>query len=178
MFYLQTRKINIRLSEQLYSRILFVKTSSEMIMLYYVFFLHLDQIFFHPCGFIYYCGRISITIIGNKREKKKKKKKKYFINHVSYFISKKTSVRERVLMAGIAKLFNGRIHDKTYREVNLYDGDYRGHIFGLYFSADWCPPCRAFTPVLTELYQNIHPEKKVKVIFISSDHDEQSFHQY
>jgi len=27
-------------------------------------------------------------------------------------------------------------------------------VIGLYFSADWCPPCRHFTPLLTNLYAN------------------------
>lgn len=41
-----------------------------------------------------------------------------------------------------------------------------------------CPPCRAFTPVLSELYDEFHREKKIKIIFISSDKDEKSFADY
>jgi len=38
-------------------------------------------------------------------------------------------------MAGVARLFNGRIHDRSYADVNLYDMRYRGQVFALYFSA-------------------------------------------
>lgn len=81
-------------------------------------------------------------------------------------------------MAGVAKLLNACIHDKSYGEIDLNDRKYRGYIIGLYFSADWCPPCHAFTPLLTELYEEFGKEKRVKVIYISSDHDEQSFRKY
>ena len=41
-----------------------------------------------------------------------------------------------------------------------------------------CPPCRAFTALLNELYQEYHKEKHFQIIFISSDNDEQSFYEY
>ena len=43
-------------------------------------------------------------------------------------------------------------------------------IYGLYFSAHWCSPCRKFTPKLVEYYNKIageHPE--FEIIFVSSD---------
>ena len=43
-------------------------------------------------------------------------------------------------------------------------------IYGLYFSAHWCGPCRKFTPKLVEYYNKIvgeHPE--FEIIFVSSD---------
>jgi nucleoredoxin len=47
----------------------------------------------------------------------------------------------------------------------------------VYFSAHWCPPCRGFTPVLAEAYNN-HAAKDVEVIFVSSDQDKGSFEEY
>jgi len=49
----------------------------------------------------------------------------------------------------------------------------------LYFSAHWCPPCRAFTPQLSKAY-NEWKEKgmEVEVIFVSGDKDQSSFDEY
>jgi len=52
-----------------------------------------------------------------------------------------------------------------------------GKPIGLYFSAHWCPPCRAFTPKLTEMY-NKGLKDKMEIIFVSSDRDEDSFKDY
>ncbi|KAL5552876.1 hypothetical protein UlMin_040277 [Ulmus minor] len=49
----------------------------------------------------------------------------------------------------------------------------------LYFSAHWCPPCRAFTPRLSEIYNEIKAKGEAfEVIFISSDRDQSSFDEY
>merc|ERR1711865_27952 len=49
----------------------------------------------------------------------------------------------------------------------------------LYFSAHWCPPCRQFTPELVARYnRESAAEKKVEVIFISSDKDDSMFKEY
>ena len=41
-----------------------------------------------------------------------------------------------------------------------------------------CPLCRSFTTVLANFYLQHHQEKYFEIIFISSDQDEASFHQY
>ena len=55
-------------------------------------------------------------------------------------------------------------------------------VLGLYFSAHWCPPCRDFTPVLVEFYNQFKKSAAayclVDIIFISSDLDEESFSEY
>ncbi|KAI3698482.1 hypothetical protein L2E82_42057 [Cichorium intybus] len=49
----------------------------------------------------------------------------------------------------------------------------------LYFSAHWCPPCRAFTPKLVETYHEIKKKHEdFEVVFISSDRDKDSFVEY
>ncbi|KAF8016573.1 hypothetical protein BT93_H1942 [Corymbia citriodora subsp. variegata] len=49
----------------------------------------------------------------------------------------------------------------------------------LYFSAHWCPPCRAFLPVLTDAYEKIKAtDNAFEVIFISSDKDQTAFDDY
>jgi nucleoredoxin len=47
----------------------------------------------------------------------------------------------------------------------------------IYFSAHWCPPCRAFTPVLADAYKKYSADD-VEVVFVSSDRDESSFSSY
>uniref|UniRef100_A0A3P9JB89 Thioredoxin domain-containing protein n=1 Tax=Oryzias latipes TaxID=8090 RepID=A0A3P9JB89_ORYLA len=55
-------------------------------------------------------------------------------------------------------------------------------IVGLYFSAEWCPPCRGFTPVLsdfyTELVQESNPPAPFEIVFISSDRSNESMMGY
>ncbi|KAI4302241.1 hypothetical protein MLD38_038015 [Melastoma candidum] len=49
----------------------------------------------------------------------------------------------------------------------------------LYFSANWCPPCRAFLPKLVEAYHEIKSKDEgFEVVFISSDRDQASFDKF
>merc|ERR1712199_117185 len=48
----------------------------------------------------------------------------------------------------------------------------------VYFSAHWCPPCRGYTPQLSEAYKNSIKTDKVAVVFVSSDRDEGEFDSY
>lgn len=49
----------------------------------------------------------------------------------------------------------------------------------IYYSAHWCPPCRAFTPKLVEWYNKFQPEHKdFQLIFASSDKDAKAMLEY
>lgn len=55
----------------------------------------------------------------------------------------------------------------------------KGKVIGIYFSAHWCPPCKAFTPRLVEFYNKMKTAgKNFEVIFSSSDRNEDSFKEY
>lgn len=52
-------------------------------------------------------------------------------------------------------------------------------IVALYFSAHWCPPCKRFTPMLTDFY-NAAKEAKcgIEIVFVSSDRNQEEFDEY
>ncbi|XP_074643561.1 nucleoredoxin-like [Tubulanus polymorphus] len=63
--------------------------------------------------------------------------------------------------------------------VNKLFGE--GKIVGLYFSADWCAPCRIFTPQLVDFYENFrqnHSDRSLEIIYISWDKSEDDFLEY
>lgn len=49
----------------------------------------------------------------------------------------------------------------------------------VYFSAKWCPPCRAFLPTLVKEYNKIKEKNSdFEIVFISSDEDQSSFDDF
>lgn len=55
----------------------------------------------------------------------------------------------------------------------------KGAVVAVYFSAHWCPPCKAFTPQFTKMYERCKEQgKSFDVVFVSSDHDEAAFREY
>ena len=49
----------------------------------------------------------------------------------------------------------------------------------LYFSAQWCPPCRMFTPKLVDWYKTFKAEHpNFELVFVSGDRDENSMKKY
>ena len=72
----------------------------------------------------------------------------------------------------------GALIDKTgssYNPTNLQNKK----VFVLYFSAHWCPPCRQFTPILTEQFR-LHSamSSNSMVIFVSGDRSLQQQLEY
>eukprot|EP01059_Diplonema_ambulator_P009352 TRINITY_DN19201_c0_g5_i1.p1 TRINITY_DN19201_c0_g5~~TRINITY_DN19201_c0_g5_i1.p1 ORF type:complete len:333 (+),score=84.79 TRINITY_DN19201_c0_g5_i1:60-1001(+) len=65
--------------------------------------------------------------------------------------------------------------DGTTVEKSVLDGKY----VLLYFSAHWCPPCRKFTPVLKQFWEDYSSQRSdLAIVFISSDRDELEFKEY
>ena len=60
------------------------------------------------------------------------------------------------------------------------DSIYSKKAIALYFSAHWCPPCRGFTPVLAEFYNEAQPDHKddFEVVFCTSDQNNEAFLEY
>lgn len=49
-------------------------------------------------------------------------------------------------------------------------------LVAFYFSASWCPPCRAFSPLLQQFYH--HTRDKLEIVYISSDKTLADFTEY
>ncbi|KAL6652056.1 hypothetical protein ACP70R_010981 [Stipagrostis hirtigluma subsp. patula] len=86
-----------------------------------------------------------------------------------------------------AKIQGGKLQEllgsKDRNYVMAADGiktpidDLIGKTIGLYFGAHWCPPCRAFTKQLREVYNELRILRpgNFEVIFISIDRDKEEF---
>mmetsp|Transcript_33723 Transcript_33723/g.24757 ORF Transcript_33723/g.24757 Transcript_33723/m.24757 type:complete len:150 (-) Transcript_33723:53-502(-) len=75
----------------------------------------------------------------------------------------------------------GKVFSSKSGEVQVNSSLSDKKFVGIYFSAHWCPPCRAFTPVLGEIYDQIKEtvgENELEIVFVSSDSDEGSFAEY
>lgn len=49
----------------------------------------------------------------------------------------------------------------------------------LFFSANWCRPCKAFAPQLVKIYNSLRGSgKKLEIVFISFDRDEDGFKEH
>jgi len=78
----------------------------------------------------------------------------------------------------MAQLFSGKAL-KRHQGDNFTDDSAKsleGKVVALYFSAHWCPPCRMFTPVLKDFYEECDGE--LEIVFVSLDHSEDDQHKY
>lgn len=74
-------------------------------------------------------------------------------------------------MKSFGFLGNSLLVDKGRRQrtLSVLDGV---PLVALYFCADWCPPCKIFTPKLINFYHEINKEeRKVEIVLISCDLD-------
>ena len=84
--------------------------------------------------------------------------------------------RARVVTQGSAEAIPGAAKGNLVRLqngnlVSGYDEELAPkQIYGLYFSAHWCGPCRKFTPQLVAYYNQIaHDHPEFEIIFVSAD---------
>jgi len=101
----------------------------------------------------------------------------FVVTFVSFYIIVFTFCESNQIMAGAALFGDIQLLGKEGPVPNdsINDAD----VIGIYFSAHWCPPCRGFTPVLSETYKKITAAgKKFQVVFVSSDRDQVAFEEY
>ncbi|XP_015574525.1 probable nucleoredoxin 2 isoform X2 [Ricinus communis] len=66
-------------------------------------------------------------------------------------------------------------HDGTLVKVS----ELEGKVIGLYFSANWYPPCRNFNQVLAGVYEQLKENgSNFEVVFVSSDENLDAFNNY
>jgi thiol-disulfide isomerase/thioredoxin len=79
--------------------------------------------------------------------------------------------------SAMAGLFGTELHNAAGEKVSVDKLD--GKLVGIYFSAHWCLPCRAFTPKLVEFHRSVTAAgKPFEIVFVSSDQDEAAMAAY
>lgn len=100
------------------------------------------------------------------------------------FSSPSSSVVAIGLSDGIKRLFSSLedgtlLKDSSSKQaISLVDALGGKEFVLLYASASWCGPCRQFTPMLSNWYKSLGQNKTVEVVFLSADHDQNSFQSY
>lgn len=78
----------------------------------------------------------------------------------------------------MANLFPQQLLGPKKTSVNTVEA-LANKVVAVYFSAHWCPPCRAFTPNLASVYQQAKTAgKNFEVVFCSGDHSDADFQSY
>ena len=76
----------------------------------------------------------------------------------------------------VSKLFDGKL---ALKGADVPVSQLAGKVVAVYFSAHWCPPCRAFTPTLIKAYEAAKAAGlPFELVFVSSDEDEEGFDEY
>jgi len=71
------------------------------------------------------------------------------------------------------------VGDKTAANKTVEYSSLKDKYLMLYFSAHWCPPCKEFTPILSEAYTKLKSERDdFELVFVSSDRDKSAFNDY
>jgi nucleoredoxin len=73
-----------------------------------------------------------------------------------------------------AAMFSDGLTDAQGKSVSL--DSLQGKVVGVYFSAHWCPPCRAFTPLLVK-YRDAH-QADFEVVLVDLDHSAKEMQEY
>jgi nucleoredoxin len=71
------------------------------------------------------------------------------------------------------------IESKNGKAAPFEAGETKPEFTAIYYSAHWCPPCRALTPKLVTWYKNTKARyKNFELVFASSDKDESAMMKY
>jgi thiol-disulfide isomerase/thioredoxin len=78
---------------------------------------------------------------------------------------------------GLYELFGSDLRNAKDKKVSV--DTLAGKTVAIYFSAHWCPPCRAFSPILVDFYNEAQKAgKPLEIVFVSSDRSEREMYDY
>ncbi len=84
---------------------------------------------------------------------------------------------EKEVPPALDELFGKRL--VGLKGKRLSTADLAGKKIAIYFTASWCPPCRAFTPSLVQAYTQLQTDgKPFEVVLVSHDRDKASMERY
>lgn len=75
-------------------------------------------------------------------------------------------------------LGNATVLSNSGNERKIKDILEQNSVIGLYFSAHWCSPCRAFTPILAKCYEEWKTTSSIEIIYVFSDNDKDEYKEY
>ena len=101
----------------------------------------------------------------NKTNSKKKKTSR-IINIKKKSIDKKLKI-DKINNKSFSSIFGNELYKGN--DLLNTDLELKNKIVLLYYSADWCPPCRKLTPLLIEFYNKFHKSKGFEIVLISKD---------
>ncbi len=98
-----------------------------------------------------------------------KMKKLFMLAAILIFITNSAFAQD-----SLADLFPQGLVDAKKQTVST--DSLKDKFVGIYFSAQWCPPCRNFTPKLVS-FRNANKDN-FEVVFVSSDREESAKYKY
>lgn len=93
-------------------------------------------------------------------------------------VNAETSSLMKFLQDGGVEFLLVKDNDGNIEEKQIKDCDFLQKHCGLYFSAHWCPPCKAFTPKLAAEYTQRIRKEGLTIIFNSWDKTADAFNNY
>jgi thiol-disulfide isomerase/thioredoxin len=88
-----------------------------------------------------------------------------------------TTTAEKPIPPELEALFGKKLVNAKGKKCST--AELAGKKIGIYFSASWCPPCRAFTPQLVAAYNQLQTEgKPFEVVLVTSDQSEADMKAY
>ncbi|MBA0733967.1 hypothetical protein Gogos_017928 [Gossypium gossypioides] len=90
---------------------------------------------------------------------------------------------EKISTSRLSSLLASKDRDyllsSTTQDDQVKISDLEGKVIGLYFSANWYPPCRNFNKVLIGVYEQLTSNgSNFEIVFVSSDEDLSAFNSY